>query len=415
MDWQRIGLDIQTNWVLYVSIPLVAAFIGYITKVIAIRMMFYPLAFKGWGIFGWQGIVPRRAATMASTACDLILERLLSPQDVFSKLDPKRVSAEIREPLLYAVEDITREVAAEFQPGLWEATPEQVRRVLIQRIQAEAPAMVEQIMVDIQNNIDRVFDLKAMIVNALVRDKELLNRVFQEAGEVEFRFIARSGIYFGFLIGIVQAAAWALTQTWWVIPLFGVFTGWFTDWLALKMIFEPKRPKKYCFGLFEWQGLFLRRRKEVAARYGELVANEIITPATLIEGILTGPLSDRLFGLVQKQVQATLDKQSGMAKPLVVMAVGGSRYQEMKRAVADKVMAHMPGTLRHVESYAADAMDLRNLLVNKMQQLDEEEFEGLLRPAFKQDEWILITVGAVLGGVMGEMQVLVMLRFAIPV
>ena len=45
-----------------------------------------------------------------------------------------------------------------------------------------------------------------------------------------------------------------------------------------------------------------------------------------------------------------------------------------------------------------------------MQELTPDEFEGLLRPAFQQDEWILIAVGAVLGFLVGEMQVLVMTR-----
>ena len=207
---------------------------------------------------------------------------------------------------------------------------------------------------------------------------------------------------------------WALTHNAWVIPLFGLFTGWFTDWLALKMIFNPKKPTRY-LGLFEWQGLFLKRRKQVAARYGALVASEIVTPAAVIEAILKGPLSDRLFGLVQKQVQRTMDEQAGLAKPLVVFAVGSTKYQEMKRTVADKVMEHLPETLGHMEAYAEEAMDLKNLLVNKMQELTEEEFEGLLRPAFQQDEWILITVGAVLGFLVGELQVNVMLHFAVPV
>jgi hypothetical protein len=68
-------------------------------------------------------------------------------------------------------------------------------------------------------------------------------------------------------------------------------------------------------------------------------------------------------------------------------------------------MRRLPETMGYVESYAADAMDIRNTLVGKMQELDEEEFESLLRPAFQQDEWILITVGAVLGFLVGELQV----------
>ena len=49
-------------------------------------------------------------------------------------------------------------------------------------------------------------------------------------------------------------------------------------------------------------------------------------------------------------------------------------------------------------------------LVSKMQQLTDEEFEGVLRPAFQQDEWKLIAVGAALGFLVGELQVYVMLH-----
>ncbi len=82
----------------------------------------------------------------------------------------------------------------------------------------------------------------------------------------------------------------------------------------------------------------------------------------------------------------------------------------MKQMVADRVVDTLPTTLRHVEKYAGDAMDLHNTLVTKMQELTEEEFEALLRPAFQQDEWILILVGAVLGFLVGELQVFIMLH-----
>jgi uncharacterized membrane protein YheB (UPF0754 family) len=411
MSWAAILDDVQRNWFLYCSMPIVAAIIGYVTKLVAIRMMFQPIEFIGFKApyFGWQGIVPRNAARMASIACDTMTTRLISPRDVFGKLDPSRVAREIERPLLAAVEDITREVATQYQPGLWEMLPERVRGAIVNRIKAESPEIVARIMRDIQKDIDRVFDLKDMVVTNLMRDKVLLNRIFQEIGRKEFRFIAHSGIYFGFIIGVVQALTWALTHNVWVMPLFGGFTGWFTDWLALKMIFHPKEPKRY-LGLFEWQGLFLKRRKEISAEYGALIAQEIITPRNVMEAVLRGPLSDRLYEMVSRHVQKTVDEQSGLAKPLVVFAVGGARYSEMKKVVARKLMDRLPEAMKHVEGYAGDAMDLKNTLVSKMQELTADEFEQLLRPAFQQDEWILIAVGAVLGFLVGEMQVFVMLH-----
>lgn len=414
----EIVTDVQDNWLLYASMPFVAAIIGYATKIVAIRMMFQPIEFVGLQaklmgarVFGWQGIVPRKAAVMASIACDTMTSKLIRPEDVFNKLDPARIAAEIEKPLLTAVEDITREVASHYAPGLWEAAPEAVKQMIIRRIQDEAPNIVQQIMLDIKSNIGSVFDLKDMVVTNLLRDKQLLNRIFLEAGAGEFQFIRNSGLFFGFAIGCVQAVTWALTHNPWVMPLFGLFTGWFTDWLALKMVFNPKHPTRY-LGLFEWQGLFLKRRQQVSAEYGRLIAREIVTPRAILDAILRGPLSDRLFGMVQKQVQRVVDEQAGVTKPFVVFAVGSSRYQEMKRLVAQEIMKHLPDTLKHVEKYAGDAMDLENLLATKMQTLTVEEFEGLLHPAFEQDEWILIAVGAALGFLVGEMQVLVMEHLA---
>lgn len=412
-SWAEIVADVQRNWWLYASMPFVAALIGYGTKIVAIRMMFEPIEFMGWRPFlGWQGIVPRKAAIMAGIACDTMTTKLIRPEDIFRKLDANRIAKEIEQPLLAAIEDITREVAAVYSPGLWEAAPESVKTLIIRRIQDESPVIVHRLMDDIKNNIDSVFDLKDMVVTSLLRDKQLLNRIFLEAGAGEFRFIRNSGFFFGFMIGIVQTIVWALTHSPWVMPIFGLFTGWFTDWLALKMVFNPKYPTKYLGGLFEWQGLFLKRRHEVSAEYGRLIAREVVTPRNIIDAILKGPMSDRLFTMIQKHVQRVVDEQSGIAKPIVVFAVGSTKYQEMKRHVAQRIIERLPETLKHVEHYAADAMDLERTLANKMTELSLEEFEDLLHPAFQQDEWILITVGALLGFFVGELQVQVMSHLA---
>lgn len=264
-SWNQILVDVELNWWLYLSMPFVAAAIGYVTKIVAIKMMFEPIEFVGIKpLLGWQGIVPRKAAVMAAIACDTMTTKLIKPEDVFSKLDPDRIAKEIEKPLFAAVEDITREIASQYSPGLWEVAPEAVKRMIVQRIRDEAPNLIRQIMIDIQSDIGSVFDLKDMVITNLLRDKRLLNRIFLEAGSEEFRFIRNSGIWFGFVIGVVQAVTWALTQNPWVMPLFGLFTGWFTDWLALRMVFYPKRPTRY-LGLVTWQGLGQRvQRRRLA-------------------------------------------------------------------------------------------------------------------------------------------------------
>ena len=81
--------------------------------------------------------------------------------------------------------------------GMWEALPAPGGgHSSISRAQAETPRdRARGAHRHPVRDVDAVFDLKHMVITNLVTDKALLNRVFQEAGRKEFRFIARSGIW----------------------------------------------------------------------------------------------------------------------------------------------------------------------------------------------------------------------------
>jgi hypothetical protein len=109
--------------------------------------------------------------------------------------------------------------------------------------------------------------------------------------------------------------------------------------------------------------------------------------------------------MIQRQVTEVLNAETGLALPIAIAAVGSRRYQQLKGDIAQHVFDELPSTLKAVEEYAEDALDIRTTLVEKMQQMTVEEFEQVLRPAFEQDEWILIAVGAALGFMVGELQI----------
>ena len=400
--------DFQANMWLYISIPFISGIIGYVTKVVAIQMMFSPMEFVGIKPFlGWQGIVPRKAEKMAMISVDLMTSKLIKPSEIFGRLDPERIAKEIEVPMMAAAEDVVREVAQQYQPGLWEGMPEFARQKIINRVKAESPAVVAAIMQEVKNNTDKYFDIKHMVLTNLMKDKALLNDIFKKVGKQEFRFFSNAGFYFGFGIGLVQMVCWLLFKQAWMLPAFGGFVGFFSDWIALQMMFRPQLPTKFMGMTF--QGLFLKRQKEVAADYALLISKQLLTPANMMEELFRGAFSDRIMELVHKNVKRLVDEQAGVARPLVVYAVGSQRYIEMKNVVADRILEKMPETMKYVEAYAEDAMDVRNTLVTRMQDLTPQEFEGMLRPAFKEDEWSLIAVGAVLGFLVGEMQIQFML------
>ena len=144
-------------------------------------------------------------------------------------------------------------------------------------------------------------------------------------GESEFRFIERSGLYFGLLLGFIQAALvlttallttalltmalltmalwlqaaiWLFVNevlkgcalrheewigadgesvrecglypglpTWWFLPLAGALCGYATNLIAMWLIFKPIEPTTY-LGCFTLHGLFLRRQDQACPYHG---------------------------------------------------------------------------------------------------------------------------------------------------
>ena len=91
-----------------------------------------------------------------------------------------------------------------------------------------------------------------------------MGKLFQIAGRKELTFLTDSGLWFGFLLGMLQLAVALLWDNPWTLSFGGLIVGLATNWLALKWIFEPVNPTPIV-GNLVLQGLFLRRQKEVSA------------------------------------------------------------------------------------------------------------------------------------------------------
>jgi uncharacterized membrane protein YheB (UPF0754 family) len=403
-------LHFSEPWYVYVSMPLISAAIGYLTKLLAIEMIFRPSEFVGIKPYlGWQGMVPRRAAKMAAIAVDSVMSKILQPEELFDRIDPDDLAAELEVPLHDSIAKTTETIMAEFNPGLWETMPQAVRNMLIARIEKRVPATTRRLMDQIRDNLDQVFDIKHMVVTNLVGDKLLLNRMMRDISAKALTFMARAGGIFGFYIGCVQVVVFILTGSHWVLPIFGLINGGLTDWVALHMIFRPIEPGKRLFGIMPWQGVFHKLRDEVCRDYATLLAKDIFTPKAVMESLLTGPMSDKLFEMIQDEIKTIIDEQSGIARPFVAFVIGGRKYRDMKVRIAETVIAQMPEQAHLVEAYATEALDLENLASERMKLLSAEDYEELMRPAFRDDEWIVIAVGAMLGFVVGELQTLLLL------
>lgn len=390
------------NWT-YGLIPIISGMVGWATNVLALRMTFYPLEFRGIPPYlGWQGIIPSKAGVMAGKAVDLITQNLVKIEDQFQQVDPHRMVEEMSPELERVSKKIIEEIMTTQMPAVWTRLPNSVKKQLHFKVIDDLPETVESLMNEINQNIDRFFDLRTTVISILVHDKGLLNKIFLKCGSEEFKFIEKSGAYFGFLFGIIQMLVWYHYQPWWLLPLAGVLVGFFTNWLALKLIFQPEKAWK--IGNFHVQGLFIKRQNEVSEEYASIIAGQILTSSRIFDSIFFGPRSRAAMELIRKHVTKVVDLAAGSSKEWIQLVTGTKKYKTIKNIAYSSFKEDLRIIISRMYNYTEEALDLESTLRVKMQALPPWEFARFLHPIFEEDEWKLIIVGAMLGGLAGLAQ-----------
>mmetsp|Transcript_5718 Transcript_5718/g.16680 ORF Transcript_5718/g.16680 Transcript_5718/m.16680 type:complete len:420 (+) Transcript_5718:94-1353(+) len=402
----------------YALIPIFASIIGWGTNVIALKMTFYPLEYIGYGEtyfrkfgvgpwhLGWQGIVPSKAAKMAQKAITLLTSKLIDVKEIFSRIEPERVGMEVEPVIHKSLNNIISEVAMTYCPDTWTSLPTYVRDEVVVRVHEDMPMVMTAVMADIRENIEDILDLEHMVVSHLVADKELLVSVFMRAGRKELKFIENSGLYFGFILGIVQAFVFALTNhSWLVLPVAGFISGYVTNWIALEMIFKPVDPINICGN--KVQGLFLSHQDEVSDEFGTAVAREIMTSEQILTQLFLSPTSDKAVQIIHFHISQAIDGYGLSLGPLLPLAVGGDTYSEVKQKITELYVRELPQQIKCMSPYFDQALRLEETLVNGLKAMPPRDFESVLHPIFQEDEWLLILVGGLLGFVVGVFQILV--------
>ncbi|MBV1882379.1 MAG: hypothetical protein KUG82_12140 [Pseudomonadales bacterium] len=393
------GPDALAYW----AIPLIAGGVGWTTNWLAIQLTFYPTEFIGIPPYlGWQGIIPRNVEKMANIVVDKVISKLGSLTEVFEQMEPDKIAHHIAEASISRIEEYTDEIMTDRNAILWENLPNVLKQRVYSRARKQLPVVLNNMIQDIGENIEDLIDLKHMIVTQLSSDTTLLNRVFKQVGEKEFKFVINSGLVFGVIFGVIQMIVWILYPKAWVLPAFGCFVGYATNWLALNLIFRPLNPIK----ISRWtlQGVFIKRQKEVAEVFCHIVTREVMTIKHLMAAMLNGPKKDRAKTLIKKHIKPVVE--GGTVKFAAQLAIGPSGYVRLKKSIEEKAIEISTDQFDDPVFNEERANLVANLIQERMENLSPAEFQDLLRPAFEEDEWILIAIGALLGLLAGTIQFL---------
>ncbi len=187
-----------------IILALIGALIGWMTNVIAIKLMFrpiHPIGFKGTP-FVLQGLIPKRKSDIAKSIGEVVSQELITMERIVDKviadMDKRQIVDMIKVKVI--------QVADEKMPSM---IPSMFRGLLLQNIDKIIEENGEQLVVEMGEQLSHKaiesIDLSKMVedqINAF--DFEKIEEMTLKIAKTELKHIEVLGGVIGFFIGLLQ-------------------------------------------------------------------------------------------------------------------------------------------------------------------------------------------------------------------
>jgi uncharacterized membrane protein YheB (UPF0754 family) len=197
--------------------------------------------------------------------------------------------------------------------------------------------------------------------------------------------------------------------TWWLytIPLISAFIHWLTIWMALKLLFHPRHPKKFLG--FTLHGVFPKRQQQIAESLGRIVGQELLSFGDIEEAITRPEAVQRILPMAEEHVDHFLRVKLKESMPMIAMFVGDKTITQLKTVFMAELQELFPVIMTNYVANLRHDLDLERIVVQKIAGFSADRLESLLNEFLTKEFRFVEIIGAALGFLIGVLQILLTL------
>jgi uncharacterized membrane protein YheB (UPF0754 family) len=192
-------------------------------------------------------------------------------------------------------------------------------------------------------------------------------------------------------------------MTIYLLPFIAAFIGWFTNWVAIKMLFHPKLPVKVLGITF--QGIFPKRQMQFAQKLGAVVSKELISFDEIANKINSPETTKKIIPLVEEKVDNFIKTKLSEEIPLLSMFINGKTLENIKKGIVNEVELMFPTLLTQMTSNMQADMNIEKMVVDKVSNFSSDKLEEILFSIMQKEFKFIEIIGAVLGFLIGILQI----------
>lgn len=187
-----------------------------------------------------------------------------------------------------------------------------------------------------------------------------------------------------------------------MLPFVGAVIGWFTNYVAIKMLFRPYRPIKILG--YNFQGLIPKRRKEIAHGIAKTIEKELLSAkdlASVLEGL-------EWREEVEKAVDEIVEhrfKASQIKKIPLLGLISENLTYHVKYLLTKEILGHIDERKDLFVEKFQGKVNMKEMLATRIDNLDIKRFEALLTDFIARELRHIEWLGGLIGFIIGAIQV----------
>ncbi|MCF1714884.1 DUF445 family protein [Flavihumibacter sp. RY-1] len=188
-----------------------------------------------------------------------------------------------------------------------------------------------------------------------------------------------------------------------LLPLISAFIGWFTNWIAIKMLFHPREPRNFLGITF--QGIFPKRQQQFAEKLGKLVSQELLSFSDISNKLTSPENLDRLSPYIEEHIDHFLRVKLKETMPMISMFIGDKTIAQLKAVFLEELRLLFPVIMEKYMGTLKDQLDLEKIVVEKVRAFSSDKLEQILYQIMAREFRFVEIIGAILGFLIGLVQI----------
>lgn len=189
-----------------------------------------------------------------------------------------------------------------------------------------------------------------------------------------------------------------------LVPLISAFIGWVTNWVAIKMLFHPREPKKILG--FTFHGIFPKRQKQFALKLGNLISSEFLSFNDIEEKISSPDNLKKIMPFIEAHIDVFLKEKLTEEMPVISMFIGDKTIGKLKTALMREIETLFPEVMRKYAGNLKTELDLEQIVIQKVSSFSSDKLEETLYQIMSKEFRFVEIIGGVIGFIIGLLQVL---------